>query len=39
MALTDCEVGQWPGAEIRVLASGDPALALVALHVLAVYYF
>jgi CRP-like cAMP-binding protein len=31
VALTDCKVGQWPGAEIRVLASGDPALALVAI--------
>jgi CRP-like cAMP-binding protein len=35
VALTECEVGQWPGAEVRVLAAGDPALGLVAIDSMA----
>jgi CRP-like cAMP-binding protein len=35
VALTDCEVGQWPGTEIRTLAALDPALALAAIDSMA----
>jgi CRP-like cAMP-binding protein len=35
IALTECEVCQWPGAEVRVLASADPGLALAAIDSMA----
>ena len=35
VALTDCEVCQWPGAEVRALASTDPGLALAAIDSMA----
>jgi CRP-like cAMP-binding protein len=35
LALTDCEVAQWPGREIRALAAADPALALGAIDSMA----
>jgi CRP-like cAMP-binding protein len=35
VALTDCEVGQWDGAEVRALASTDPDLALAAIDSMA----
>jgi hypothetical protein len=31
VALTECEIGQWRGSEIRTLTSADPALALAAI--------
>jgi CRP/FNR family transcriptional regulator, cyclic AMP receptor protein len=34
-ALTDCEVAQWPGSEIRALALADPDLALAAIDSMA----
>jgi len=34
-ALTECELAQWPGSEIRELACADPALALAAIDSLA----
>jgi CRP-like cAMP-binding protein len=35
VALTDCEVAQWPGPEIRALSSSDQALALTAIDSMA----
>lgn len=35
VALTACEVAQWPGAEIRALVAVDPALGLVAIDSMA----
>jgi CRP-like cAMP-binding protein len=35
VALTECDVAQWPGAEIRALAASDPALALTAIDSMA----
>jgi CRP-like cAMP-binding protein len=35
VALTDCEVAQWSGPDVRALASGDPALALAAIDSMA----
>jgi CRP-like cAMP-binding protein len=35
VALTECEVAQWPGAEIRLLASADSGLALAAIDSMA----
>ena len=35
VALTDCGVAQWPGSEVRALATADPALALVAIDSMA----
>jgi CRP-like cAMP-binding protein len=35
VALTDCEVAQWPGPEIRPLAAADPGLALAAIDSMA----
>lgn len=35
LALTECDVAQWPGPEIRVLASADPGLALAAIDSMA----
>lgn len=35
VALTICEVAQWPGSEIRALVTADPALALVAIDSMA----
>jgi CRP-like cAMP-binding protein len=35
VALTRCEVGQWPGAEIRALAAADSGLALAAIDSMA----
>lgn len=35
VALTDCKVGQWPGAEVRALATADPGLALAAINSMA----
>ena len=35
VALTECEVGQWQGTEIRALAATDPALALAAIDSMA----
>jgi CRP-like cAMP-binding protein len=35
IALTDCEIGQWPGAQVRALAMSDPALALAAIDSMA----
>jgi CRP-like cAMP-binding protein len=35
VALTECEVGQWPGTEIRLLAAADPGLALAAIDSMA----
>lgn len=35
VALTECEVGQWRGSEIRTLASADPALAFAAIDSMA----
>jgi CRP-like cAMP-binding protein len=35
VALTVCEVAQWPGSEIRALVAADPALALVAIDSMA----
>jgi CRP-like cAMP-binding protein len=35
VALTVCEVAQWPGHEIRSLVAGDPALGLVAIDSMA----
>jgi CRP-like cAMP-binding protein len=34
-ALTECEVAQWPGPEIRALAIADPDLALAAIDSMA----
>jgi CRP-like cAMP-binding protein len=36
LALTDCDVAQWPGPEIRALAAVDPALAFAAIDSMAV---
>jgi CRP-like cAMP-binding protein len=36
VALADCEVGQWSGADLRELAAVEPALALVAADSMAV---
>jgi CRP/FNR family cyclic AMP-dependent transcriptional regulator len=36
IALTDCDVAQWPGPEIRALAAADPALAFAAIDSMAV---
>jgi CRP-like cAMP-binding protein len=36
VAVTDCEIGQWPGPDLRGLAAADPALALAAIDSLAV---
>lgn len=35
VALTDCEVAQWPGPEIRTLAAADTGLALAAIDSMA----
>lgn len=35
IALTECEVCQWPGADVRMLASADPGLALAAIDSMA----
>jgi CRP/FNR family cyclic AMP-dependent transcriptional regulator len=35
LALTACEVAQWPGHEIRGLVAADPALALIAIDSMA----
>jgi CRP-like cAMP-binding protein len=35
VALTDCEVGQWPGTDVRALATDDPGLALAAIDSMA----
>jgi CRP-like cAMP-binding protein len=35
VALTQCEIGQWPGTEARALAMVDPAMALVAIDSMA----
>jgi CRP-like cAMP-binding protein len=35
VALTDCQVAQWHGPEVRALASADPALALAAIDSMA----
>jgi CRP/FNR family cyclic AMP-dependent transcriptional regulator len=35
VALTDCEVAQWAGPEVRALASVDPGLALAAIDSMA----
>jgi CRP/FNR family cyclic AMP-dependent transcriptional regulator len=35
LALTDCDVAQWPGPEIRGLAAADPALAFAAIDSMA----
>jgi len=35
LALTNCEVAQWPGQEIRALASVDPAIAFAAIDSMA----
>jgi len=34
-ALTECEINQWSGAEVRVLAATDPGLALAAIDSMA----
>jgi CRP-like cAMP-binding protein len=36
VALTDCRIAQWPGAEIRALARDDPGLAINAVDSMAV---
>jgi CRP-like cAMP-binding protein len=35
VALTECEIAQWPGAEVRALALVDPSLGLVAIDSMA----
>jgi CRP-like cAMP-binding protein len=35
VALTDCEVGQWQGSDVRSLADVDPALAFAAIRSMA----
>lgn len=35
VALTDCQVAQWPGTEIRALAAKDPGLAIAAVDSIA----
>ena len=35
LALTDCDVAQWPGTEVRALAAVDPALAFAAIDSMA----
>ena len=35
LALTECEVAQWPGQEIRMLVTADPGLALAAIDSMA----
>jgi CRP-like cAMP-binding protein len=35
VALTECEVAQWPGPEFRAVASADPAVALAAIDSMA----
>jgi CRP/FNR family transcriptional regulator, cyclic AMP receptor protein len=35
LALTDCDVAQWPGPAIRALAAADPALAFAAIDSMA----
>jgi CRP-like cAMP-binding protein len=35
VALTECLIGQWPGSDVRALASTDPGLALAAIDSLA----
>jgi CRP-like cAMP-binding protein len=35
LALTECEVAQWPGTRVRALAANDAALALVAIDSMA----
>jgi CRP-like cAMP-binding protein len=35
VALTDCEVGQWQGPEVRALVATDPGLALAAIDSMA----
>jgi CRP-like cAMP-binding protein len=35
IALTECEVAQWPGQEIRTLVAAEPALALAAIDSMA----
>lgn len=35
IALTECEVAQWPGHEIRTLAAAEPALSLAAIDSMA----
>jgi CRP-like cAMP-binding protein len=34
-AITECQVGQWPGAEVRTLVRADPGLALAAIDSMA----
>jgi CRP-like cAMP-binding protein len=36
VALTECDVAQWPGQEIRALAAVDPAIAFAAIDSMAV---
>ena len=35
LSLTECQVAQWPGPEIRELATADPALAIAAIESMA----
>jgi CRP-like cAMP-binding protein len=35
VSLTECDIGQWPGAEVRALAAADPGLALAAIDSMA----
>jgi CRP-like cAMP-binding protein len=35
VALTRCEIGQWPGTDVRELVAADPALALAAIDSMA----
>lgn len=35
VALTECEIAQWPGSEIRALVGADPGLALAAIDSMA----
>jgi CRP/FNR family cyclic AMP-dependent transcriptional regulator len=35
VALTECQVAQWPGSEVRAIATSDPGLALVAIDSMA----
>ena len=35
VALTECQIGQWPGGDVRTLAADDPGLALAAIDSMA----
>lgn len=37
IALTECDVAQWPGPPIRTLVAGDPGFALAAIDSMAAY--